>query len=433
MYGDEGNDYLLGYYGADTIYGNDGDDQIFGFTDNDQLYGGSGNDEVFGQHGDDLIEGDAGDDRLGGGDGDDTIRGGAGADLITGDDGHDNLQGEAGNDILLGWFGNDSLLGGTGDDLLFGQQDDDIAGGGDGNDSVLGGDGNDQLSGDAGTDFVYGEDGNDRVRGGAAVDYLSGGAGHDSLFAGATTGEAEYLFGNGGHDRFLTVAGDSIADFEPGDARLVFINQDSQWNDAEIETADRAFQRLFSATGNTRLLRESLNDKPLEFYKAANLGGAAGINSLSWRSWTTCNASGCTTTYDYTRRISIAEWDENNSFVNDFYIDVFVHEIGHNWDSELELTSVSGDLAGTWNSFLAIADWRDSDPGPGYTRSADGQWWYGNSAWFYDNYGRTNPHEDMATSWEYYFEPYQAAGDHSLMQPRLDILDAVMAELSQLI
>ena len=136
--------------------------------------------------------------------------------------------------------------------------------------------------------------------------------------------------------------------------------------------------------------------------------------------------------YEYTRQILLAEWDENNTFINDFYIDVFVHEIGHNWDSDLELTSVAPALAGEWDNFMAVAGWQDNGPGPGYTLSGDGQWWYQSNAWFYDNYARTNPYEDMATAWEYFFEPYQdPQQNHASMQPRMDVLDRIMTELGQ--
>lgn len=430
IFGDDGDDYLLGDRGADVLYGNDGDDYLLGFTENDLIYGGAGEDQLFGQHGDDTLYGDNDDDVLGGGPGNDTNHGGSGNDYITGDQDNDTLYGDDGNDILLGWIGEDILYGGDGDDQLYSQENNDIAWGGNGDDFFLGGSGDDILYGEAGDDILFGESGNDILRGGLGVDRLNGGDDHDSLLGGSTVGEVDYLSGNSGNDRFLTLDGDVVYDHQPVDARLVFVNVSHSWNDTELEVADLAFARLFAATGNTRLLQESLNSKPLTFYKYASLGGAAGINQLSWTSQTTCNINGCTTVYDYTREIRIVEWDDNSSWYNDQFIDVIVHEIGHNWDSELELTSALSSLSGQWNAFLAVSDWRDSNPGPGYTLSLDGQWWYLNSAYFFENYARVSPREDMATAWEYYFEQYQdSTANHSNMQPRMDILDNIFAAL----
>jgi Ca2+-binding RTX toxin-like protein len=427
IYGDEGDDYLLGDRGFDILYGNDGDDYLLGFTENDLINGGAGSDDLFGQHGDDTLYGDGDDDVLGGGPGNDANHGGSGNDYITGDQDNDTLYGDDGNDILLGWIGDDVLYGGDGNDQLYSQEDNDIAWGGNGDDSFLGGSGDDFLYGEAGDDILSGESGNDILRGGNGVDRLNGGDGHDSLLGGSTIGQVDYLSGNSGNDRFLTLDGDVIYDQDVVDARLVFVNVSSNWNDTELEVADLAF---VAATGNARLLQESLNTKPLTFFKYASLGGAAGINQLSWSSQTSCNPNGCTTVYDYTREIRIAEWDDTSSWYNDQFIDVFVHEIGHNWDSELELTAALPSLSGQWNAFLAVSDWRDSNPGPGYTLSLDGQWWYINSAWFVENYARVSPREDLATAWEYYFEQYQdSSANHSNIQPRMDILDNIFAAL----
>ncbi len=430
IYGDDGDDYLLGDRGVDILYGNAGNDYLLGFTENDLIDGGAGQDDLFGQHGNDSLFGDDDADVLGGGPGNDAIHGGSGNDYMTGDQDNDSLFGDPGDDVLLGWIGDDLLYGGDGNDQLYSQEDNDIAWGGSGDDMFLGGSGDDELHGEAGDDILYGEAGNDLLRGDTGVDRLNGGDGHDSLLGGSTMGQVDYLSGNAGNDRFLTLDGDVVNDQEAVDAILVFVNVDSNWNDTELEVADSAFSRLFSATGNTRLLQESLNTKPLTFYKYASLGGSAGLNQLGWTSQTTCNASGCTTVYDYTRQIRIVEWDDSSSWYNDQFIDVVVHEIGHNWDSELELTSALPSLTGNWNSFLAVSDWRNSNPGIGYTQSLDGQWWYLSSAYFVENYARVSPREDMATAWEYYFEQYQdSSANHTNMQPRMNILDSIFATL----
>ena len=58
------------------------------------------------------------------------------------------------------------------------------------------------------------------------------------------------------------------------------------------------------------------------------------------------------TTTTYYREIRIADWNENSAYQNEFFEDVIIHEIGHNWDSDLELTNVSSSMTGLWNSFL---------------------------------------------------------------------------------
>ncbi len=431
VYGGDGNDTIHGDRGEDSLFGENGDDTIYGFSDNDDIHGGAGNDSAYGQHGIDTLHGNEGHDTLGGGPGLDTVYGGDGNDLITGDQDDDTLFGDGGEDIVLGWIGNDTLYGGDGDDQLYSQEDDDVIYGGNGNDFALGGTGNDRMYGDAGNDSLHGQEDDDMLRGNAGTDRLVGNDGNDSLLGGSTMLEADTLVGGSGFDRFLELSADVIESPETGDARLVFVNSSSFWTDGELEVADQAFARLYSATSNTRLLRESLNTKPLTFYKYASLGGAAGINMLSWTSETSCGPSGCTTIYDYTRQIRIAEWDEAIAWQNDQFVDVFVHEIGHNWDSERELDAALPGL-GTWfGSYLAIADWRSTFPGAGYTQSLDGNWWYRSNAWFQENYARTNPYEDIATGWEYWFETYQDPNaDHSLIQPRMDVFDAIFAALS---
>jgi Ca2+-binding RTX toxin-like protein len=431
LYGGDGNDTVHGDRGEDRLYGENGDDTLYGFTENDVIHGGAGNDSAYGQHGNDTLYGNEDHDTLGGGPGLDSIYGGEGNDLITGDQDNDSLHGEGGDDILLGWLGNDTLYGGDGNDQLYSQEDDDVVYGGNGNDFFLGGTGNDRLYGDAGNDTMHGQEGDDFLRGNDGNDWLVGNDGNDSLFGGATMGEVDQLAGGAGLDRFLELSADVLEAPEPVDARLVFVNHDSVWTEAELEVADLAFARLYSATSNTRLLRESLNNKPLTFYKYASLGGAAGVNWLSWTSQTSCGPSGCTTVYDYTRQIRIAEWNEASAWYNDQMVDVFVHEIGHNWDSATELDAALPGLGAWFQSYLSIADWRSTNPGAGYTLSLDGRWWYRSNAWFQENYARTNPYEDIATGWEYWFETYQDPNvDHSQIQPRMDVFDAIFAALA---
>ena len=89
--------------------------------------------------------------------------------------------------------------------------------------------------------------------------------------------------------------------------------------------------------------------------------------------------------------------------------------------------SASGSLTGTWDSFLSLSGWTDSNPGSsGYTSSNDGNWWYQTSASFAEDYGRSNPNEDMATVWEAYFDGF----NDSSLQSKLDVVSDVLAVLS---
>ncbi|MFO7900513.1 MAG: discoidin domain-containing protein [Planctomycetota bacterium] len=84
--------------GPATLWGNDGNDVLVGGDGPDRLYGGAGDDQLDGRGGADELDGGAGNDRLVGGDG---------ADVLTGGVGDDRLDGGAGADILVGGDGAD--------------------------------------------------------------------------------------------------------------------------------------------------------------------------------------------------------------------------------------------------------------------------------------------------------------------------------------
>ena len=98
---------MYGNAGDDTLIGGDGNDWLDGGEGDDTLIGGAGNDKLYGSDGNDLLDGGDGDDMLDANGGDDTLIGGAG---------NDNLNGGAGDDTLIGGAGNDKLYGGAGDD-----------------------------------------------------------------------------------------------------------------------------------------------------------------------------------------------------------------------------------------------------------------------------------------------------------------------------
>lgn len=125
------------------------------------LYGDKGNDTLIGGSLDDVLRGGKGADELYGSSGNDSMNGDHGADLLVGEDGDDVMHGGCGNDTLMGSGGNDSLFGDQGSDALFGEFDNDYLHGGKGDDSLEGGDGDDDLIGGKGIDSIFGNDGSD--------------------------------------------------------------------------------------------------------------------------------------------------------------------------------------------------------------------------------------------------------------------------------
>lgn len=253
-----GIERVNGFSGNDTLdasqttvaiflFGENGDDLLLGGSGNDTLNGGGGNDLLRGGSGQDWMVGSTGNDTLYGGDGTDFLHGSAGDNLLYGEDGNDRLTGGTGNDTLFGGNGNDTLIGWTGADVMDGGEGSDLymvdaldritdtgTTGYDtakiyeatgvalnmntwrGVERVDGFTGNDTLDaslttvamflfGDAGHDVLYGGSGNDTLVGGAGQDTLVGGAGND------------WLVGSAGADMFVFRPGfgrDVIADFD---------------------------------------------------------------------------------------------------------------------------------------------------------------------------------------------------------------------------
>lgn len=432
IHGGTGDDYLAGEFGDDTLYGEEDTDTLLGSNGNDQVYGGTGDDSVYGQGDDDYVYGGDGDDRVRGNNGNDYLYGGEGQDFMMSDNGDDFAYGEAGDDLIFAYDGVDRLEGGEGNDQIFGEHGTNTLLGGNGADTIVGGDGVDYIFGEADDDLIYGRDGNDELDGGLGVDRLLGGDGDDSLY-GSELASADSLVGEAGNDRFLVQANDTITDQESGDAVLEFIDDTAQWSDAQIVVLHDAFRQLYEATGNNLLLKETLNDDPLQLIMMSDLGGAAGINYLTTTtSWYYQNGQPVYT-YTYEREIHILDWDDTSTFYNNQFVDVLIHEFAHNWDSDTELASISEPLGSYWDSFIALSGWTSSQPTSGdYTQSADGNWWYESSAQFAENYGRTNPYEDMATLFEYYFENGVDGGGSSNLDQKVALLDALMEELKTL-
>jgi Ca2+-binding RTX toxin-like protein len=100
LYGDAGNDRLLGSLRNDTLDGGSEHDYSNGYLGDDRLLGGSGNDALNGDEGRDTLEGNNDHDRL---------AGGAGADYLQGGTGNDRLYGDS-RLAYLTWDGIDGTL-----------------------------------------------------------------------------------------------------------------------------------------------------------------------------------------------------------------------------------------------------------------------------------------------------------------------------------
>ena len=225
IYGNGGNDILLGGTGDDTVYGDDGaapalragSDIVLG--DFAAIYPnlpwastyfaidtgdgvGAGNDTLYAGGGDSILMGEQGDDQLHGGPGDDDMTGGS--NVLTAVDGNDSMDGGSGADVMLGDNGmiarslaapvaaNDWPAEGfhvpqwetwpapfadlKRDVFLF-----DVIDGVGGDDTMHGGAGADILYGQRGDDTMYGDDGSDEVIGGLGDDEMHGGAGADFM------------------------------------------------------------------------------------------------------------------------------------------------------------------------------------------------------------------------------------------------------------
>jgi Ca2+-binding RTX toxin-like protein len=261
LYGDNGNDILLGGEGLfNSFFGGPGDDIMVGGKTIDRYFFAGGNlgsdiiRDVADGNNDTLIFSDI-DGSVGGNFvgpvhvnlslttpqvvnpgnltltlvnfGVDHVIGSVYDDYIVGNDhfqsilfgGHD-LTGASGNDVLIGQGGDDWLYGEGGNDWLFGNGGNDHLWGGAGHDILAGGVGDDWMYGEAGVDLLYGDGGNDQLYGGADRDFLYGQAGNDYLNGGdpgkPEDGALDIVFGGPGADTFACALFD-VFDFNPAD------------------------------------------------------------------------------------------------------------------------------------------------------------------------------------------------------------------------
>jgi Ca2+-binding RTX toxin-like protein len=218
MYGDAGNDTLIGGSASDRLYGGEGNNTIYGNAGNDAITAGFGNDFIAGGSGNDLITDTGGTNWIYTGLGNDTVQGGNGRDYIIGaGDGANTLLGNSGSDIIYGSDGNDLIGGGDGADLIYGRAGNNTIYTGDGVDNVFGGSGNDtiysygtdrkELRGEAGHDAIYGGNTGDLIGGGSGNDTVMGNGGNDTIYGGLGD---DFIGGGYGNDLIYGSAGDNI-------------------------------------------------------------------------------------------------------------------------------------------------------------------------------------------------------------------------------
>ena len=99
IHGLDGNDFIIGIdWDVNYIFGDNGDDILIGGLDNDGLYGGNGSDKYDGRGGDDTIHEYRDASRF----------------LMS----NEIISGGAGNDFIYAGRGSDAINGGPGDDLI---------------------------------------------------------------------------------------------------------------------------------------------------------------------------------------------------------------------------------------------------------------------------------------------------------------------------
>jgi Ca2+-binding RTX toxin-like protein len=184
--------------------------------------------------------GNDGNDTLVGGAGTDTLRGGNGDDRLTSDGDAGQYFGDAGNDLMFSGIGNETMDGGTGTDTInhsaysgayefdmstcltnfFGELYVNF-------ENVVMGAGNDSVTGTSGANVINGGVGNDILNGGAGIDTLTGGAGADTfVLANRGTSNADKITDFSSIDDTIALA-DALdvglpGSFSPGVLGLVF-------------------------------------------------------------------------------------------------------------------------------------------------------------------------------------------------------------------
>ncbi len=299
LFGEFGDDNVLGFALDDVLHGGAGADFVFGGDGNDTLVGDgasaaleySGNDLLAGGSGDDILQGDKGDDSLDGGSGTDTYVFNAGDGIDTISDAPQQADGSDASVILFGEGVNPGLVGiglgslvvhyGAGDSIRFTAFDADnpyatrvfdrlefadgstisyedlLANGF----YLAGTEGDDVITGTGVFDQIFGNGGNDMLSGRGDHDDLYGGEGDDTLAGGA--GEGDALAGGEGADTYVYAAGDGRDDIyewdeTPGEVDRVQL-QGIQVADVRVTRTPWSFYLLMP--GGDQLI---LGNMPLE-------------------------------------------------------------------------------------------------------------------------------------------------------------------------
>lgn len=385
LYGGDGDDNLSGSPFDDFLDGGAGVDKIRGLDGNDEIHCGSGNDvEVLGEGGNDIIFGDDGNDVIDGGQGDDKLYGGNGDDVIRGQPGLGLLCGGPGNDSLYGGMDADIMLGGPGNDFLFG---------GNGDDKLWGEDGNDLLRGDAGADTLDGGPGLDGLYGGTGLDTLKGGPGSDRIVQ-------QWHSGSGDEDAILDADGrDTIPLFKDGVGTVDYSWQWTvkAWDASEIESVDGALDELHRRTGTPALLQHWNG-----FQWADDVFLRVGFPAVAVDPSAPRPSPYLLAFNSYKQMVFP---DSGFAAEKSSQFETVEHEIGHNFNLPAALNSLFGPT-NQWALFQSLSGWVPfpaASPVPkGFTRAmlkgVPQDYIYSSKAVFADDYGRKNPEEDFATS-----------------------------------
>jgi Ca2+-binding RTX toxin-like protein len=322
-------DYWSVYVGVASLWGNGGDDVLVGGAGNDDLYGGEGNDVLWGEQGKDTLDGGAGDDvligsqrvvqfeggnKIFGGDGDDKIEDMGRGSQIDGGRGTDWLdlyRPDLTGDVTANRSGVMSdgttfmnierlwITTGSGNDRLTGGGLDDVLSAGAGNDVLSGGGGNDFVSGGSGRNRLNGGDGDDTMSDAGVASTIDGGAGFDRLtlvlssltedviftFDPATTA---YVLPDG--TRFKNVEALSLTTGSGNDQLTGLVGDDSFSAGAGNDTlkGGAGNDQLAGGTGTNHLEGGDGDDRLSDSGVASALDGGDGNDSASIdRSWLT--------------------------------------------------------------------------------------------------------------------------------------------------